>query len=417
MPIINLEDTIGDEGAGHVEFVVRLSAPSTQTVSVNYSTGDGSASYYYDYGRIDSTVLSFVPGETLKTVRVALDDDSSAEGNEGFYLFLNNPTNATIGTGSAAATVLDNDGVTPPVLRSFTITPSVLVTGEGDGAVTFTVTRSEASTVQAVYASTAQNRGSINNGDYTGFVSQPLVYAVGEASKLVSVSITDDNQIEHDESFGLTVQSSRSDPATTFLAAATFTIKDDDIAPPPSTIFTIAPSSVTVNEDSGTVTFTVIRSASTTAQIVHASTVQNHGSTNSGDYTRLANQAVSFAIGERSKTVAVALTDDAGVESDETYGLIVQASAGDPLSTFLASATFTIEDDDVAPPPPNRISPETSIQAAIAAYGDGPLPVGFTRTGQEWINTQTGLFAELYVDDNTLNYILAFRGTENSAAD
>ncbi len=41
--MISTADVVVGEGAGYAEFVVRLSAPSSNTVSVSYGTSDGTA--------------------------------------------------------------------------------------------------------------------------------------------------------------------------------------------------------------------------------------------------------------------------------------------------------------------------------------------------------------------------------------
>ena len=67
MPTVSAEDAVAGEGDGFVEFVVRLSGPSTETVSVDYRTVTGSASTT-DYGTVTNyQPLSFAPGETVKT--------------------------------------------------------------------------------------------------------------------------------------------------------------------------------------------------------------------------------------------------------------------------------------------------------------------------------------------------------------
>lgn len=114
--------------------------------------------------------------------------------------------------------------------------------------------------------------------------------------------------------------------------------------------YSITPGSTTVPENVGTITFTITRSDSTAAETIYASTVQNQGATNNGDYVGLLNQAVIFAAGQSQQTVAVTILDDTIPENNETFGLIVQASPTDPITTFLASATFTIQDNDGTSP-------------------------------------------------------------------
>jgi hypothetical protein len=71
LPVINAENVVVDGGAGFAEFVVRLSAPSSDTESGVYFINPGSAVRGIHFDFINTTTLSFAPGETVKTVRRA----------------------------------------------------------------------------------------------------------------------------------------------------------------------------------------------------------------------------------------------------------------------------------------------------------------------------------------------------------
>src|SRR4051812_27367220 len=75
-------DAIVGESDGFVDLAVRLSATSPDAVTVNYATansGAGSLSACNgDYIGVAGT-LSFAPGETSKTVRVAINDCEDVE--------------------------------------------------------------------------------------------------------------------------------------------------------------------------------------------------------------------------------------------------------------------------------------------------------------------------------------------------
>jgi Calx-beta domain len=97
--------------------VVRLNAPSAASVSVNYFTSNGSAVANTDYIGISTNTLTFAPGEMVKTVRVPIVDDTTAEPTESFFFNLSSPTGgAVIGNGIGRATVIDDDG--PPAVAA-----------------------------------------------------------------------------------------------------------------------------------------------------------------------------------------------------------------------------------------------------------------------------------------------------------
>ena len=111
-------------------------------------------------------------------------------------------------------------------------------------------------------------------------------------------------------------------------------------------MYSISPGTTTVDEAAGTVSFTVTRSGLLPVETVYVSTAQSEGTLNIGDYTGKLNEALSFASGETSKMVTVSITNDTVLESDETFGIVVQQNASDLLNTYLAKSTFTIHSDD-----------------------------------------------------------------------
>src|SRR5918992_1095873 len=101
------------EGAA-ASFPVTLSAASGRTVTVNYSTANGSAFEPADYTAASGTV-TFDPGETSKLVPVATIDDTLDEVDAEtltVMISVNASSNATLGSpSSGTATINDNDNL------------------------------------------------------------------------------------------------------------------------------------------------------------------------------------------------------------------------------------------------------------------------------------------------------------------
>ena len=91
-----------------LQFPVTLGRASTLTVTVGYATSDGTATAGQDYTATSGT-LTFNPGETAKTVTVALLNDAIDDGGETVTLTLSNPTNAQIADGTATGTIENSD--------------------------------------------------------------------------------------------------------------------------------------------------------------------------------------------------------------------------------------------------------------------------------------------------------------------
>ncbi len=110
---LSIEAAAAAEDAGVMTFAVTLAPPSSLPVSVDWSTADGTATAGGDY-RTGSGTLTFAPGETAKTIRVTLVDDSVSEDDETFTVTLSNPLNAAIPADAATGTIADDDGEVTP---------------------------------------------------------------------------------------------------------------------------------------------------------------------------------------------------------------------------------------------------------------------------------------------------------------
>jgi hypothetical protein len=100
------------ESAPFANINVTRTGGSSGTVSVNYSTTDGTASNGVDYAATSGT-LTFSNGVTLKSISVPLYDDNLAEGDETFTISLSNVTGgASLGAlSNATVKIIDNDKV------------------------------------------------------------------------------------------------------------------------------------------------------------------------------------------------------------------------------------------------------------------------------------------------------------------
>lgn len=141
LPTVNITPgvtvTEGNSGTVDATFHVTLSQATGQTVTVVVSTTNGTATTADNDYVAGTGTITFAPGETDKTFVVQVKGDTKLEANENFSLVLSSPTNATIGTTSAAATITNDDSgvvsiaktkdgaeTTPPTVGKFTVTQS-----------------------------------------------------------------------------------------------------------------------------------------------------------------------------------------------------------------------------------------------------------------------------------------------------
>ena len=109
MPAITIADTSvpeGNSGTTTAAVTVSMSTTSSQTVTVTYSTADGTATAGQDYTSASNTV-TFAPGQTSRVINIAVVGDTDVESNETVLVNLANPANATIQDGQAILTIVE----------------------------------------------------------------------------------------------------------------------------------------------------------------------------------------------------------------------------------------------------------------------------------------------------------------------
>jgi probable HAF family extracellular repeat protein len=197
LTITDVTITEGHSGTRNAVFTVNLSAASTETVSVNFATANGSAAAGSDY-QVNSGTLTFGPGETSKTITALVNGDRVGEPNETFVVNLSSPTNATIADGQGVGTILDDE----PRISVSDVTKS-----EGKRGKTtlfnFMVTLSVAYD-QPVTMSYRTVDGTAKTSD-SDYVAQTgtLTFNPGETTKTITIVVNGDSKKEADETFYL----------------------------------------------------------------------------------------------------------------------------------------------------------------------------------------------------------------------
>jgi len=227
VPLLTIGDvniSEGQDGTAQATFAVTLSGPSSQAVSVQCATANGTATAPEDYALVPSDMLVFAPGETSKTIAVFVNGDDVFESDETFSLELSDAAGAGISDSSGRATIL-NDEAEPTVSISDV---SLVETIRGITSAVFTVTlsgpSSESVSVQYASADGTAEAGS----DYRVMEPATLLFAPGEVSRTIEVEVTGDTATEADETFfvNLTAPSN----ATLADAEGEATIRNDDVA-------------------------------------------------------------------------------------------------------------------------------------------------------------------------------------------
>ena len=367
LPTLNIADDTVEEG-DDAELLVTLSRTSTETVTVDYASADGTANAGDDYTSTSGT-LTFAPGEASKTIRVPTVEDTTQEQTETFTITLSSPTNATIADGSATGTITDDDG---PVTALPTLNIADDTVEEGDEA-EFLVTLSRTST-ETVTVDYATADGTANAGDDYTSTSGTLTFAPGEASKTIPVPTVEDTAQEQTETFTVTLSSPTN--ATIQGGSATGTITDDD--GPVTALPTLNIADDTV-EEGDEAEFLVTLSRTSTGTVTVDYDTADGTATAGDDYTSTSG-TLTFAPGEASKTIRVPTVEDTAQEQTETFTVTLASPGGATIQDGSATGTITDDDGPVTALPTLNIADDT-----VEEGGEAEFLVTLSRTSTETV--------------------------------
>jgi len=327
--------TEGNAGTTPATFTVTLSPASSQTVTVDYATADGTATAGSDYTGIPVTTLTFAPGETSKTVSVDVLGDTEAESNETFTLSLTNAAGAPVLDGQGVGTIVDDEPRPDLTINDVTVTEGAA----GATAATFTISLSAPSTLPVSVSWATANGTATAGTDYVGVPATALTFAPGETSKSVSVTVNGDTTYELDETF--VVNLSGATGANVADGQGQGTIANDDARP---AISVGDVSAAEGNNGTRPFTFTVtLSNPSYQSVTVQYATANGTATTANKDYTATGG-TVTFAAGETSKTITVQVKGDNKREANET--LLVNLTSPTNATLLDAQGLGTIVNDD-----------------------------------------------------------------------
>jgi uncharacterized repeat protein (TIGR01451 family) len=207
LPTLFIEDASiveGNSGTNLLTFSVNMTGRSTNTISVNYLTFNGTASSSTDYVSTNGT-LTFAPGVTNQIIQVRVRGDTLYETNEIFNLSINTPVNAIISRGSAIGTIINDDA--PPTVSL--IADASLVEGNtGTNNMAFRVRLSGPTGLQILVSYSTSNGTATAGSDYLP-LNSVLSFGANTLTltQTINVPILGETRAEFDEFFYLNLTS------------------------------------------------------------------------------------------------------------------------------------------------------------------------------------------------------------------
>ena len=387
---ISVADVSVSETEASVDIPVTLLFPSTEVVTVELSTTDGTAVSPDDYTGLTSPATVIFPvGQTSVSVTIPIIDDNLAEGPEAFNVELSNPsTNALIEDGTAVVSIEDNEAspLGRPAIDRDVDQELFLYQDATTGAWTMVAT-----------AGGAQDRvffsGSITSD--LGF-TQVTDVSIEQGAGDVLDFVTDPNEIVY--SMGVRDGAGPLDEFNFLLPAGASTCVLVSDAPSgqrilvgesrtpfnaPFNLATLGPCTgitstvslvgdVTVAEDAGVATVELSLSPASNEEVTVELSTLDGSAVSPADYTGidpLAPTVVTFAIGQTTASVDIAIVDDTEVESTESFSVnIANVTGNAQLGT--AAATVNITDNDVAISPFGRPNIDRDVDRELFAWQD-----------------------------------------------
>ncbi len=191
----------GDAGEATAVFDLRLSRPSTEAITLNYQTRDGTARSGQDYAGGTGTV-TFAPGQTLAAVDVAVFGDSLVEDAETFSLVVEpdaaSASQLALASAGGVATIRDDDvSVSVPSL-SISSAPILENDGFSDNFLIYTLALSEPASTNVSLSFLARTQTAVEGADFDS-LPDTLTFTAGQTTALLSVRTESETLVEADE--------------------------------------------------------------------------------------------------------------------------------------------------------------------------------------------------------------------------
>ncbi len=226
LAINNASDAASGTASTTLTLTATLSAASSQTVTVNYATANGTAIAGTDYTAASGT-LTFAPGQTTQSIAIAVLKATAYEADRTFTVTLSSPSsNATIGTGVGVGTGTITEDHQAPVVSDANASATEPVTGTGSLLVPVTLTAASIFPVTVNYATA---NGTAHSGTDYNAASGTITFTPGQTVQTATITILNDGAVSADKTFTVTILSPAK--ATLGTAVATATIIDDSFLP------------------------------------------------------------------------------------------------------------------------------------------------------------------------------------------
>ena len=330
------------------------------SATINYATQAVAGGPSGAFQAVSGT-LSFAAGEASKVVSIPLVSGVVGQASSAFKLLLSVPGVNTILSAlanSTQVTVVD----APAIIQ--TAAPTITtVDGATSAVVTFIRTGNPDLVVSAVYSTVD---GTAHAGvDYTP-TTGTLTFAAGETSKSVAIPLSGSPALASVATLAMKL----TDALGGGVLGGNTTSNVETTNNRSLVQWSVATASA--DGQAGTVALTVTRTGNLTAAATIMYSTADITAEAGHEYFAAAG-TVSFAAGEATKTVTIALTGDASADAVSTFGVTLTAPTGNAVLGAVTTEVVTVA---------NGLSAVKFSPAQVqATEGQGTVTITVTRTG------------------------------------
>ena len=326
----------GDSGVRALEFIVRLTQPATNAVTVDYFTSDLTATNGVAYLATNGT-LTFAIGQTTNIVTVLMLGDLIDENNQTLQLNLTNNIGAPMFNPQIVGTILDDDPLELTIANASAVEGN---SGSFASLVFFVTLNKPVGYLCSVDYATSDS--SARSPDDFFATNGTLIFQPGETSRTVTVTVVGDNFRESaTEIFFLNL----SNPTNVVIARTrgTGAIFEDDPLPVLSVLpLTFVEGNGGTNQYLINVRLTGITTLTTTVGYNLSNTLGT--ATRNLDFVGR-NGSLSFAVGVTNQTISLGVIGDTLIEPNETIVMLLSNVVNAAAAS--TNIVHTILDDDL----------------------------------------------------------------------
>ncbi len=325
----------GDNGSSSLAFTVSLNQAANSDVTVAFETADSSATAS-DYVAASGTV-TVSAGATSTTIAVDVLGDTEIETDEEFTVALSNAVNASIGTGVAVGTIVNDDFVL------LSISDASIDEGDGGSSMLNFAVTLDRPAIDDVTVDFASSNVIAEAGDDYAAGNDTLTIPAGDTLAVIGIEIFGDTNLETDEQLIVNLLNP-SDNAEIADDEGIGLIVNDDLP-----VVQINPAS-TIELDAGTrsVAVGVESNGTSAAEIIINYTTENGTAIAGSDYTN-SSGSVTIAAGDTTASIPVDVIGDTVEEDSEAFQVRITSIQGmAELDPSRDRARVTILDNDGA---------------------------------------------------------------------